>query len=202
MSNSIVRALEELALRVGRTLSRDAGEAVEQMYRQAGRGVQDVVKRVSEADEHSGRKLVQIAERLGRNARQDSAADAQVAERAGLRARFAQILDPKGESAAVRAYQDAEIRVDSARYPETAQHIQEAQAGIIWRGDASMQGAPVGGCRIRAARRARSPASSSRIASVSPALGPCTAVWSKKRSGGCSHSTLQASAGVRTSARA
>lgn len=98
MSNPIVRALEEVALRVGRTLSRDAGRAVEEMYRQAGRGVQDVVKRVSEADEHSGRKLVEIAERLGRNAQQDSAADARVAERAGLRARFAQILDPKGES--------------------------------------------------------------------------------------------------------
>lgn len=142
VSNPIVRALEQVAQRVGRTLSRDAGRAVEEMYRQAGRGVQDVVKRVSDADEHSGRKLVEIAERLGRNARADAAADAQVAERAGLRARFAQILDPTGESASVRAYQDAEIRVDSARYPETAQHIQEAQSGIIWRGEASVRGAP------------------------------------------------------------
>lgn len=135
-----------MAERVGKTLSKDAGKAVEEMYRQAGRGVLDVVKRVGEADEQSAKKLVELAEKMGQNAGRSAVGDAQrtaqVAERAGLRSKFASILDPKGESAAVRDYQDTEIHVDSARHPETAQHIQEAQSGTIWRGDASTQGTP------------------------------------------------------------
>lgn len=146
MSNSVVRALEQVAERVGRTLSKDAGTAVEEMYRKAGTLAEGVVKRVTETDAENARKLVEVAERMGRNAIRTATGDVErtalTAERAGLRKKFADILDPKGESPAVRAYQDAEIRVDSARYPETAQHIQEAQSGTLWRGDASSQGAP------------------------------------------------------------
>lgn len=146
VSNSVVRALTEMAERVGRSLSKDAGRAVEEMYRKAGTLAGDVVKRVTEADAENARRLVEVAERMGQNATRtvtgDAGRTALTAERAGLRKRFAAILDPKGETPAVRAYQDAEIQVDSARYPETAQHIQEAQSGTIWRGDASAQGAP------------------------------------------------------------
>jgi hypothetical protein len=115
-----------MAARVGRTLSKDAGKAVEEMYRQAGRGVQDVVKRVGEADEQSAKKLVELAEKMGQNAGRSAVGDAQrtaqVAERAGLRSKFASILDPKGESAAVRDYQDTEIQVDSAISGDRAAH--------------------------------------------------------------------------------
>jgi Deoxyribonuclease NucA/NucB len=145
VSNPVVRALQQVAERVGRSLSKDAGRAIAEMYRKAGTLAEDVVKRVTETDAENARKLVQVAERLGRNAARTATGEAErtalTAERAGLRKRFAAILDPKGETPAVRAYQDAEIRVDSARYPETAQHIQEAQSGTIWRGDASTQGA-------------------------------------------------------------
>lgn len=101
MSNPIVAALEQMAERVGRTLSQDAGKAIENMYRQAGKRTEDVVRRITETDaEHAG-KLVEIAEQMGQRAPAAAATDAeraaQSAERARLRRQFSDILDPRGE---------------------------------------------------------------------------------------------------------
>ncbi len=67
MSNAIVKALEQAAERVGRTLSKDAGEAVEKMYRDAGQGVEDVVKRIQSVDDETARKFLDAAERVGKD---------------------------------------------------------------------------------------------------------------------------------------
>lgn len=55
-----------MARRVGKSLSEDAGAAIEKMYRDAGEGVEDVVKRVRAVDEEMARKLLDAAERVGR----------------------------------------------------------------------------------------------------------------------------------------
>jgi hypothetical protein len=96
VANAIVQALEQAAERIGKTLSKDAGKAVEDMYRSAGKGTEDVVKRISEADaEHAG-KLLEVAERLGKSGGKSLAADAEQAEHASLRSKFSTMLDPEG----------------------------------------------------------------------------------------------------------
>ena len=96
MANAIVQALEQAAERIGKTLSKDAGRAVEDMYRSAGKGTEDVVKRITEADaEHAG-KLVDLAEKLGRNSGKSLTTDAERAGQASLRSKFSTMLDPEG----------------------------------------------------------------------------------------------------------
>ena len=101
MANPIVAALEQMAERVGRTLSKDAGKAIEKMYREAGKRTEDVVKRTVQTDEEHARKLLEIAEQLGRNESTKAVAvaekQAQAATRATLRKQFAQVLDPGGQ---------------------------------------------------------------------------------------------------------
>lgn len=101
MSNPIVAALEQAAERVGRTLSEDAGKAIEDLYRQAGKRTEDVVRRVTETDaEHAG-NLLDLAEKLGQSDRAavvtDAERTAQSAERSALRKQFSDVLDPHGE---------------------------------------------------------------------------------------------------------
>jgi Restriction endonuclease fold toxin 3 len=100
VSNPIVAALEQMAQRVGKTLSQDAGKAIEDMYRQAGKRTEDVVKRITETDQEHARQLVEIAEHLGQRAPSAAATDveraAQSAERAGLRQQFSDLLEPGG----------------------------------------------------------------------------------------------------------
>ena len=90
-----------MAERVGRTLSQDAGKAIENMYRQAGKRTEDVVKRITETDAEPARQLVEIAERLGYSSPSAAVSDteraAQSAERSGLRKQFSSVLDPGGE---------------------------------------------------------------------------------------------------------
>jgi hypothetical protein len=101
VTNPIVEALEKAAERIGRTLSKDAGRAVEDMYRGAGKGTEGVVKRITEADaEHAG-KLVAMAEKMGKGeVGKTAATDAErTAQQAALRGKFGGILDPKGSAA-------------------------------------------------------------------------------------------------------
>ena len=89
MSNAIVKALEEAAERVGRTLSKDAGKAVEDMYRDAGKGTEAVIERVAKADAESAHKLIDLAEKAGKDG---AVQDAEKA--ASMRQKFGDILDP------------------------------------------------------------------------------------------------------------
>ena len=113
MANAIVEALEKAAERIGKTLSRDAGKAVEDMYRSAGKGTEGVVKRITEADaEHAG-KLVSLAEQLGKGGAKTLTGDAASAEQSTLRGKFASILDPEsasgGRSASSFLHNDAGV---------------------------------------------------------------------------------------------
>jgi hypothetical protein len=68
------------------------------MYRSAGKGTEDVVKRITEADaEHAG-KLVAVAEQLGKGSGKTLTGDAAKAEQGALRGRFTSILDPGSPS--------------------------------------------------------------------------------------------------------
>ncbi len=97
MSNAIVKALEEAAERIGRTLSKDAGKAVEDMYRSAGKGTEAVVERVTKADAESAHKLIDLAERAGKGG---AVQDAEKA--ASMRQKFGDILDPGSAGKPVR----------------------------------------------------------------------------------------------------
>lgn len=96
MSNAIVKALEEAAERVGRTLSKDAGKAVEDMYRSAGKGTEQVVERITKADAENAHKLLDLAEKAGKNGAEDAARSA------SLRKKLGDILDPANAGKPVR----------------------------------------------------------------------------------------------------
>lgn len=97
MSNPIVKALEEAAERVGRTLSKDAGKAVEDLYRSTGKNTEAVVERIGKADAESAHKLIDLVEKAGKgNAVQDAE------KAASMRQRFGDILDPANAGKPVR----------------------------------------------------------------------------------------------------
>ncbi len=96
MSNAIVKALEEAAERVGRTLSKDAGKAVEDLYRSAGKNTEAVVERIAKADAENAHKLVDLAEKAGKGGVQDAE------KAASLRQRLTDILDPANAGKPVR----------------------------------------------------------------------------------------------------
>jgi hypothetical protein len=138
VANAIVAALEQAAERLGKTLSKDAGSAVERMYRDAGTGVEKVVKNIKDADDEHASKFLELAEKAGQNeGKKKLSAGAQRRQNA-VENYVHRVLDPDNA-----ADHDYEVTIDSKKYPESAQHIQEAQAGTIWRGDVSTQGQPV-----------------------------------------------------------
>lgn len=101
MSNPIVKALEDAAERVGRTLSKDAGKAVEDLYRSASKGTEDVVERIGKADAESSHKLLDLAEKAGQGGTIQDAEQA-----ATLRQKFGDILDPANAGKPVRYLDD------------------------------------------------------------------------------------------------
>ncbi|HEV2346317.1 MAG TPA: TNT domain-containing protein [Actinocrinis sp.] len=101
MSNPIVKALEDAAQRVGRTLSTDAGKAVEDFYRSAGKNTEAVVERIGKADAENAHKLVDLAEKAGKGGAVQDAGKA-----AAMRQKFGDILDPANAGKPVR-YLDA-----------------------------------------------------------------------------------------------
>jgi hypothetical protein len=132
VSNKIVQALEDAASRVGKKLSQDGAKAVSDMYKDAGSKTKDVIKRITDADDEHSKKLVSLAGRLAKNdAKTVTTASAQEAKQTmdnSLRKGIRNILGGEGEDF------DHVAVVDSTRFPESAQHIQEAQAGKIWSG--------------------------------------------------------------------
>ncbi|MEV4614292.1 NucA/NucB deoxyribonuclease domain-containing protein [Kitasatospora sp. NPDC049258] len=136
MSHPIAKALEDAAQRVGRTISKDAAKAVSEMYEQAGQGAKQVVKNLTDADDAHAKQILALAEKIAKN-------DGMTGK--GARKRMVRQHDARTRIAGhlgVRGDYDAEMVIDSSRYPESAQHIQEAQNGTVWRGGASAQGRP------------------------------------------------------------
>jgi hypothetical protein len=128
MSDPIVQALEHAAARVGRTLSNDAGKAVSDMYHQAGHGTAEVVKNITEADARHAHELTTLAEKIAKNdGKTGRGARKRIRQQADARSKIDQALGGH------RDY-DVEMVVDSNKYPESAQHIREAQSGVNSRG--------------------------------------------------------------------
>ncbi|MFD0329204.1 hypothetical protein ACFQZC_16040 [Streptacidiphilus monticola] len=128
MSHPIAKALEEAAARVGRTLSKDAAKAVSDMYHSAGHGTAQVVKNITEADARHAHELVSLAEKIAKN-------DGKTGR--GSRRRIRQQADARSKIDAAlggRRDYDVELVVDSRKYPESAQHIHEAQSGVSFSG--------------------------------------------------------------------
>jgi hypothetical protein len=132
VADRIVQALSEAAQRVGKSLSEDGANAIRDMYKDAGTKTEDVIKRTVETDTVHAKKLVSLAERLAKN-------DAKVAVTAeeksaklkldsSLRKQIRHVLGGEGEDF------DHVAVVDAGRFPESAQHIREAQSGRIWQG--------------------------------------------------------------------
>jgi hypothetical protein len=127
VSNPVVRALEQAAERVGRTLSKDAGRAVEQLYRETGHRAETVVKRIVDADAQHANTILDLAEQIGRvDGRTAARGSAQNAERAALRQRFADILAPKQLEAGRAARSVRQLR--NLRDPQTRWRAAEENA--------------------------------------------------------------------------
>jgi hypothetical protein len=147
VSNAIVAALEQAAKRVGLTLSEDAGRAVSGLYKDAGRGAEDVVRKFETADAVHRKRFIDLLDEVGKEPKDGEkdylglgrarASKVQSAKQDAVRSNVTRILDPEHAPA-----HDYEITVDSRKYPESAQHIQEAQSGTISRGNRQSAGAP------------------------------------------------------------
>jgi hypothetical protein len=136
MSDPIVQALEHAAARVGRTLSKDASKAVSDMYHQAGHGAGQVAKNIAEADARHAHELVTLAEKIAKNdGKTGRGSRKRIRQQADARSKIDQALGGH------RDY-DVEMVVDSAKYPESARHIREAQSGTISRGGRTRSGQP------------------------------------------------------------
>ena len=122
-----MRALEQAAERVGRTLSTKAGRAVKQLYRETGHRTETVVKRIVQTDVQHANTMLDIAEQLGRaDSRAVAHGRIQGAEQAVLRQRFAEILAPKQLEAGRAARSVRQLR--GLRDPQTRWRAAEENA--------------------------------------------------------------------------
>lgn len=64
VANQIVRALEQVATRVGKSLGVDAAKGVKRMYSGAGKGIGQVVKNTRKIDEEHAGKLGKVADEI------------------------------------------------------------------------------------------------------------------------------------------
>lgn len=128
MTHPIAEALEKAAERVGRRLSHDAAKAVADMYHSVGHGTEQAVKNIEEADLRHTHELIKLAEKIAKN-------DGKTGR--GARKRIRNQRDARSKIDAAlgghREY-DVEMVVDASKYPESAQHILEAQGGTRHRG--------------------------------------------------------------------
>ncbi|GAA0696262.1 hypothetical protein GCM10010193_58750 [Kitasatospora atroaurantiaca] len=136
MSHPIAKALEDAAEKIGKKLSHEAGRAVSDMYKQAGHGTEKVVKHILDADDAHKKEIIKLAEKIGKNHGEiGPGARARIRRQADARSKIGQHFGVKGDY-------DAEMVIPRSRYPHSADHIEEAQRGEIWRGDQSHQGRP------------------------------------------------------------
>ncbi|HEU5427574.1 MAG TPA: hypothetical protein VFU74_11910 [Actinocrinis sp.] len=153
MSDPVVAALRQAAERVGKALSEDAGQAIEKMYRDAGRRTEAVVKRVTEVDAEHAHKLLQIAEQVGgkdtalgltRDIEQGARLNT---ERAALRKQFEHTLGPLGTGGVdegAKAFNPAERRIADLLAGEGREVTAQAESAIdgVRTADAVVDGVP------------------------------------------------------------
>lgn len=99
MSNAIVKALDQAAVRVAKALGKDAGKAIEKLYRTGGGGVKKVVERTVKADAEKAEDIKKLLADMEQNAakKATTAAErtAQKKAHAALRSQLKAMLDPK-----------------------------------------------------------------------------------------------------------
>jgi hypothetical protein len=141
MPNKMVQALDDAAKNVGKKLSLSAAKAVSDMYKDAGSKTKDVIDRIKTADADTQKKLLSTADKLVKNDAKKVSTQAQksakLAKDNKLRKQIRNILGGEGQDF------DHVAIVDSAKYPESALHIQEAQSGKIWSGGDVLDDDPV-----------------------------------------------------------
>lgn len=153
MSNPVVKALEQMAERVGKTLSRDTGQAIEKMYRETGKRTEAVVKRITETDAEHANKLIQIAEQIGQkdvalSATRDIEQGAKLnTERSVLRKQFEDILGPLKTGSvdqSAKAFNPAESRIADALSAEgrSVTAVTESTVDGVRTADAVVDGVP------------------------------------------------------------
>ncbi|MGW6917976.1 NucA/NucB deoxyribonuclease domain-containing protein [Kitasatospora sp. NPDC054939] len=136
MSHPIAKALEDAARKIGTTVSKQAAQAVGDMYDQASTGAKRVAKNITDADDSHKRDIIALAEKIAKNpGKGGDGSEARLKAQADARTDLASAVGVKGDF-------DVELLVDSRKYPESAQHIAEAQAGTVWRGGTSSPGSP------------------------------------------------------------
>ncbi|MYT68379.1 hypothetical protein GTY60_01650 [Streptomyces sp. SID8367] len=137
MSHPIAKALEDAAQRVGRKLSKDAAQAIGDMYSQVGEGTKKVVKNIQDADQRHAHELVSLANKVAKNGGETGRGS-----RRRIRNQAAARQDFNRRTGGQSEY-DAEMVLDRNKYPESAQHIEDAQNGVISRGDRRRTGQPL-----------------------------------------------------------
>ncbi|MFF3496767.1 hypothetical protein ACFYWS_36130 [Streptomyces sp. NPDC002795] len=134
MSHPIAKALEDAAQRMGRKLGKDAAKAVGDMYSQVGDGTKKVVKNIQDADGQHAHELINLANKVAKNGGETGKGSRRrMREQAAARGDFNQRTGGRTEY-------DAEMVLDRNKYPESAQHIEDAQNGTNWRGDRQRTG--------------------------------------------------------------
>ncbi|GGU54505.1 NucA/NucB deoxyribonuclease domain-containing protein [Kitasatospora aureofaciens] len=133
----ITKALEDAAKKIGATISKEAAAAVSDMYHHAAHGTKQVAKNVAAADEAHKKKILELAEKIAANpGKGGEGSQARIAAQHDARTKLASAVGVKGDF-------DVEYQIDSAKYPESAKHIAEAQKGMIWRGHSHSSGSPL-----------------------------------------------------------
>ncbi|MFJ1796140.1 NucA/NucB deoxyribonuclease domain-containing protein [Kitasatospora griseola] len=136
MSHPIAKALEEAAEKIGMRLTKEAGRAVGDMYKQAGHGTEKVVKNILAADDAHKKEIIKLAEKIAKNHGEiGPGARGRLKRQAEARTRIAGHFGVKGDY-------DAEMVIPRSKYPHSADHIEQAQRGEIWTGDQMRQGRP------------------------------------------------------------
>lgn len=95
MSNAIVSALDRAAERISKALGKDAGKAIEDLYRDTHGRLTGVIERTVRTDAKHAGDLQSIADQLEHNAVRTDLSDAQkAAEHSALQARLKSMLEP------------------------------------------------------------------------------------------------------------
>ncbi len=134
MSNPIAHALEQVAARLGKSLSESAANAVKRLYQDAGAGLRKVVENITKADEEHAGAFLRISERIGAQGTERIAATKadRSADHVILRGELDSALNP---GASTHSLSHAEVeglaRTAATRSAELQQSLPEGARGRV-----------------------------------------------------------------------
>ena len=99
MSNGVVEALDQAVTRLGKSLGKDAGKAIEKLYRTTSGKLKKAVERTVETDAERAGDIKKILADMEQNATKtvtsDAEKDAQAKAQSALRSKLKAMLNPK-----------------------------------------------------------------------------------------------------------